>query len=59
MALAKKRKIGDEDRKFNKDWENSYFFVGISEKLFCLICGKHVKSNLQPIMTPATVILKS
>ena len=51
MASAKKRKIGDEGRMFNKEWENSYFFVEISEKPVCLVCGKHVaamkKSNLQ------------
>ena len=51
MASAKKRKIGDEGRMFNKEWENSYFFVEIREKPVCLVCGKHVaamkKSNLQ------------
>ena len=51
MASAKKRKIGDEGRMFNKEWENSYFFVQISEKPVCLVCGKHVaamkKSNLR------------
>ena len=50
MASAKKRKIGDERRMFNKEWENSYFFVEISEKPVCLVGGKHVaamkKSNL-------------
>ena len=38
MASAKK-KIGDEGRMFNKEWENS---VEISEKPVCLVCGKHV-----------------
>ena len=51
MASAKKRKIGDECRMFNKQGENFYFFVEISEKPVCLICGKHVaatkKLNLQ------------
>ena len=36
---------------FNKEWENSYFFVEISGKPIRLVCGKHVaamkKSNLQ------------
>ena len=36
MASAKKRKMGDEGRMFNKEWENSYFFVEISEKPVCL-----------------------
>ena len=36
MASAKKRKIGDEGRMLNKEWENSYFFVEISEKPVCL-----------------------
>ena len=51
MATAKKRKIGDEGRMFNIEWENSYFFVKVSEKPVCLVYGKHVaeikKSNLQ------------
>ena len=51
MASAKTIKIGDEGRMFNKEWENSYFFVKISEKPVCLVRGKHVavmkKSNLQ------------
>ena len=51
MATAKKRKIGDEGRMFNVEWENSYFFVKVNEKPVCLACGKHVaamkKSNLQ------------
>ncbi|XP_067936696.1 neuropilin and tolloid-like protein 2 [Watersipora subatra] len=51
MASAKKRKIVYEGGMFNKDWENSYFFVEISKKPVSLVCGKHVaamkKSNLQ------------
>ena len=51
IATAKKRKTGDEGRMFNIEWENSYFFVKISQKPVCLVCGKHVaamkKSNLQ------------
>ena len=51
MAWAKKRKISDEGKMFNKEWENSYFFVEISENPVCLVCGKHLAaikiSNLQ------------
>ena len=50
MATTKKGKIGDEGRLFNIEWENSYF-VKVSEKPVCLVCGKHVaamkKSNQQ------------
>jgi len=44
-ASGKKIKIGDEDRVFQKEWKNSYYFVEISDKPVCFVCGKHVATN--------------
>jgi len=34
---AKKRKIVDENRKYNEEWEEKYFFIIKNIKLMCLI----------------------
>ena len=47
MASDKKRKIGDEGSKFQKEWTSSYFFVEISDKPVCLLC--EISSNKEKI----------
>lgn len=41
-AHAKKRKVDDECRVFNKTWTAKYFFKEIKGKAVCLICGTQV-----------------
>lgn len=41
-AHAKKRKVDDECRVFNKTWTAKYFFKEIKDKAVCLICGTQV-----------------
>lgn len=39
---SKKRKVLDENRKFNDHWEKDYFFTMQNSKLMCLICRQTV-----------------
>lgn len=38
MSEKKKRKVDDENRKFQSEWEDLYFFIQIKGKTVCLIC---------------------
>ena len=42
MSAAKKRRIGDEGRTFQKQWTDKYFFIASAEKTLCLICKKSI-----------------
>uniref|UniRef100_A0A8C4X0U4 General transcription factor II-I repeat domain-containing protein 2-like n=1 Tax=Eptatretus burgeri TaxID=7764 RepID=A0A8C4X0U4_EPTBU len=39
---GKKRKVDSENRQFNKEWEEKFFFVEHNGKVLCLICKKTV-----------------
>ena len=39
---AKKRKIVQGNRVFNKDWTTKYFFVERKRKAVCVICSENV-----------------
>lgn len=39
-----KRKIGEENRTFNKQWEIEYFCCEINEKIVCVICNSLISS---------------
>lgn len=41
---SKKRKLGDENRKFNERWERDYFFTFQNSKLMCLICKETISA---------------
>lgn len=34
---SKKKRTVDEDKKYNEEWEETYFFKDQNTKLFCLI----------------------
>ena len=38
MASQRKRKIEDENRTFQVEWEKLYFFTQVKDKAVCLIC---------------------
>ena len=40
MRAAKKKRIEDERRTFQKQWTDKYFFIASAEKVLCLICKK-------------------
>ena len=42
MSAAKKRRIEDEGRTFQKEWTDKYFFIASAEKALCLICKKSI-----------------
>ena len=42
MNAAKKRRIENKGRTFQKQWPEKYFFVGHSEKAVCLVCEKSI-----------------
>ena len=44
MSLKLKRKLEDENRQFQKEWEDLYFFIQVKDKAICLICRKCVSS---------------
>ena len=44
MSLKLKRKLEDENRQFQKEWEDLYFFIQIKDKAICLICRKCISS---------------
>ena len=39
---SKKRKVVDENRKFNDRWEKDYFFTMQNSKLMCIVCRETV-----------------
>ena len=39
-----KRKFEDENRQFQKEWEDLYFFINVKDKAICLICRKSISS---------------
>lgn len=41
-STAKKRSVAAENRLFNNDWEEQYFFVCIKNKPVCLVCREAV-----------------
>ncbi|GFX78633.1 general transcription factor II-I repeat domain-containing 2-like protein [Trichonephila clavipes] len=43
----KKRKLEDENRQFQSEWENLYFFIHEKDNAVCLIC-RHSISILKP-----------
>jgi len=49
--MSVKRKVSDENREFNSDWEERYFFVNNNGKPQCLVC-------LQVISVPKEFNLK-
>ena len=42
MSAAKKRRIEDEGRTFQKQGTDKYFFIASAEKALCLICKKSI-----------------
>ena len=42
MSAAKKRRIENEGRTFQKQWTDKYFFIAHAEKVSCLICKKSI-----------------
>ncbi|XP_059147647.1 uncharacterized protein LOC131935278 [Physella acuta] len=42
MAEKKKRKIDDECRQFQEEWNLKYFFIKSGDKALCLICNETV-----------------
>ena len=44
MSLKLKRKLEDENRRFQKEWEDLYFFIQVKDKAICLICHKFISS---------------
>ena len=42
MNAAKKRRIEDEERPFQMQWNDKYFFIAHAEKALCLICKKNI-----------------
>jgi hypothetical protein len=41
---TKKRKLDYENRVFNNDWENKYYFIEINGKPMCLLCNETVSA---------------
>jgi len=42
--MNRKRKLCDENRKYNVNWENDFFHVMVSGNLTCLICQKIMRT---------------
>lgn len=40
----KKRKYEDENRTFNAEWEEKFFFIDNNEKALCVICNNTIKN---------------
>ena len=38
MSTKKKRNIEDENRQFQKEWEELFFFVQVKDNAICLMC---------------------
>ena len=43
-SCKKVRKIEEENRQFNVEWEENYFFFQIKDKPVCLICGESLSN---------------
>ena len=43
----KLRKLEDENRQFQKEWEDLYFFIQVKNKAICLICRSKSISSLK------------
>ncbi|XP_023226735.1 general transcription factor II-I repeat domain-containing protein 2B-like [Centruroides sculpturatus] len=39
MSNSKRRKLGDENRTFNVEWELDFFFTAEKDKMMCLLCN--------------------
>ena len=42
MPTKKKRKIEDENRQFQNEWEELYFFIQVNDNAMCLICRQTI-----------------
>ena len=38
MSNCKRRKLNEENRKFNVKWELDFFFTSVKDKMVCLLC---------------------
>jgi len=44
MSSKKKRRVEDENRQFQREWEDLYFFVPVKDKAICLICRDSISN---------------